>query len=84
MLIGMFYAIQGLCPTINALVTVAVGSLGHRCGTVYYALMIAIAFIGLVVYLLAGRRYKQRERDEYIDHHMIVENYYTNSLGYSL
>ena len=82
MLIGMFYAIQGLCTTISSLLAIAVASersWGYFCGTVYYTLTLAIAIVGLVLYLLAGKRYKMRERDEHIDHHMIVENYYSMS-----
>ena len=90
MLIGTLYALQGLCMTMGSLIGVAVanahiGSVWkYGCGSVYYSVMLVISAVGLVLYLLAGRRYKRRERDEHIDHHMIAENYYSCSNSASL
>lgn len=88
MLVGTFYALDGLCSAAVSLFAVALTN-GHGnrpwsvsggCGTVYYSVMLAIAVIGLAFYMLAGWMYIPRERDEHIDHHMIAENYYSSSL----
>lgn len=83
MLIGTFYAIQGLFTTIAMLIAVAV-AYGYKqydgtygCGNAYYPAMLGIASVGFILYVVVGRRYKGRERDEHIDHHIIAENYYT-------
>ena len=81
MLIGTFYAIQGLFTTIGILIAVAV-AYGYKgtygCGNAYYPAMLGIATVGFILYVVVGRMYKGRERDEHIDHHIIAENYYTS------
>ena len=83
MLIGAFYAIQGLCTVIAMLIALTVSSLyksygwKYPCSRVYFLVMLLISTVGMALYLLAGKRYKQRERDEHIDHHVIAENYYS-------
>ena len=89
MLIGTFYALTGLCNAIVLIFAVALAN-GYRnrqwsvpggCGTVYYSVLLGITVVGLVLYVLVGRTYNPRERDEHIDHHMIAENYYTSSIS---
>ena len=84
MLIGTFYAIQGLFTTIAMLIAVII-AYGYKehygnygCGYVYYPVMLGIAVVGFVIYVVVGWRYKRRERDEHIDHHIIAENYYSS------
>ena len=79
MLIGTFYAIQGLFTTIAMVIAVAVAYWykSPGCGKVYYPVMFVVATAGFVLYVFVGRRYRGRKRDEHIDHHMIAENYYS-------
>lgn len=83
MLIGTFYAIQGLSTTIAVLIAFIFAYGYNRldgnygCGYIYYPVTLGIAIVGFVVYMVVGWRYKGRERDEHIDHHIIAENYFS-------
>ena len=87
MLVGTYYTIQGVFQAASVIIAVTIGyswydyqsSWRVSCGTVYYSVMILVGIIGITVYAIIARRYKKRQRDEHIDQHMIVEDYYSKA-----
>lgn len=48
------------------------------CDNVFYIVLVAIAFIGLLLYCMASRKYTYRRRDDVtINEHMYAEEYYS-------
>ena len=81
MLVGTFYHIQGVFAIGSLFIglTVAYSYKTPRtasCGTVYLSVAVFFGIVGLVVYTVVARKYQHRLRDEHIDQHLIVENYY--------
>ena len=84
MLVGTWYTIQGLYAMvpliIEIILTYAYGNseVMISCNSAYYVTIIIIGIIGFLLYSLVAKRYKKRLRDEHIDQHIIVENYYAS------
>ena len=82
-LVGVFYAIKGVFLILGN-ITIAPFILPYRhtngstvsCGTGYYLVVTIIAVGGLLLYVLAARRYKYWQRGEQPYNQMHVEEYY--------
>ena len=85
LLLGVFYAFRGLFITLGCVVTVPFAQEkfwgDHRgifdCGFYYYLSNSVLGVIGLVVFLMAARRYQNRERDDPPYSHQYAEDYYS-------
>ena len=85
LLLGVFYAFRGL---FIILACVAIFPFAHEklwrdhrglfdCGFSYYLSNSVLGMIGLVVFLMAARRYRNRERDDPPYSHQYAEDYYS-------
>ena len=93
-LIGIFFAIRGLFQFLNSSVTLAF-SLKHpwdsgkllenppvtNCGFVYFLFTIVVGVIGLILFSIAAKKYKYRERDEGLFRQQDVEDVYERYLS---
>ena len=81
LLIGTFFAIKGFFQLIGALIvlpfTAVYTTLRPSCGSAYYLVTILISLAGLVVYVVAARKYKYRQRDEPDNVYRYAEDYYS-------
>ena len=85
LLLGVFYAFRGLFITLGCVLTVPFAQEtlwgDHRgifdCGFYYYLSNSVLGVIGLVVFLMAARRYRNRERDDPPYSHQYAEDYYS-------
>ena len=85
LLLGVFYAFRGLFITLGCVVTVPFAQEklwgDHRgifdCGFYYYLSNSVLGVIMLVVFLMAARRYRNRERDDPPYNRQYVEDYYS-------
>ena len=89
LLVGVFFAIRGLFQFLNSIVIIPLSlkqpwadreMIDHppvtNCGFVYLALTSVTGLIGLILFLLAAKRYKYRTRDEGIFRQHDVEEIY--------
>ena len=88
-LIGIFFSIRGLFQFLNSTVTFAF-SFKHpwasgeilsnppvtNCGFTYFFFTIVIGLVGLLLFSVAVKKYKYRERDEGIFQQQVVEDIY--------
>ena len=93
-LIGIFFAIRGLFQFLNSSVTLAF-SLKHpwdsgkllenppvtNCGFVYFLFTIVVGVIGFILFSIAAKKYKYRERDEGLFRQQDVEDVYERYLS---
>ena len=85
LLLGVFYAFKGLFITLACVATFPFAQEklwgDHRgifdCGFSYYLSNSVLGVIGLVVFLMAARRYRNRERDDPPYSHQYAEDYYS-------
>ena len=85
LLLGVFYAFRGLFIILGCVVTFPFAQEklwgDHRgifdCGFYYYLSNSVLGVIGLVVFLTAARRYRNRERDDPPYSHQYAEDYYS-------
>ena len=85
LLLGVFYAFRGLFITLGCVVTFPFAQeklWGDRhgifdCGFYYYLSNSVLGVIGLVVFLMAARWYRNRERDDLPYSHQYAEDYYS-------
>ena len=85
LLLGVFYAFRGLFITLGCVATSPFAQEklwgDHRgifdCGFYYYLSNSVLGVIGLVVFLTAARRYRNRERDDPPYSHQYAEDYYS-------
>ena len=85
LLLGVFYAFRGLFITLGCVATFPFAQEklwgDHRgifdCGFYYYLNNSVLGVIGLVVFLMAARRYRNRERDDPPYSHQYAEDYYS-------
>ena len=85
LLLGVFYAFRGLFITLGCVVSFPFAQEklwgDHRgifdCGFYYYLSNSVLGVIGLVVFLMAARRYRNRERDDPPYSHQYAEDYYS-------
>ena len=85
LLLGVFYAFRGLFITLGCVATFPFAQEklwgNHRgifdCGFSYYLSNSVLGVIGLVVFLMAARRYRNRERDDPPYSHQYAEDYYS-------
>ena len=87
MLIGLFYAIQAIFVALIGLVVGIVAAVfryhtenllsGLSCGSWYLITIIGIGIAGFLVYLIAAKCYKKRERGGYqVNEQTVLEGYY--------
>ena len=89
LLLGVFFAIRGLCRFLNSVVIIHLSlkqpwagrkMIDHppvtNCGFVYHVLTSVTGLIGLILFSLAAKRYKYRTRDEGIFRQYVVEEVY--------
>ena len=93
-LIGIFFSIRGLFQFLNSTVTLAF-SFKHpwasgetlsnppvtNCGFTYFLFTIVIGLIGLLLFSVAVKKYKYRERDEGIFQQQVVEDIYERCIA---
>jgi peptide/histidine transporter 3/4 len=92
LLVGCFYALQGLASGISALLLFifAEGYTGHKslhtlhgCDFSFSVVILLFGVVGLIAYSVVVRWYKKRERDylgrEGINHRAVLEAYYENN-----
>ena len=85
LLLGVFYAFRGLFITLGCVATFPFAQEklwgDHRgifdCGFYYYLSNSVLGVIGLVVFLMAARQYRNRERDDPPYSHQYAEDYYS-------
>ena len=85
LLLGVFYALRGLFITLGCILTLVFAQEklwgDHRgifdCGFYYYLSNSVLGVIGLVVFLMAARQYRNRERDDPPYTHQYAEDYYS-------
>ena len=85
LLLGVFYAFRGLFITLGCVATFPFAQEklwgDHRgifdCGFSYYLSNSVLGVIGLVVFLIAARWYRNRERDDPPYKHQYAEDYYS-------
>ena len=85
LLLGVFYAFRGLFFTLGCVVTFPFAQemlwKDHHgifdCGFYYYLSNSVLGVIALVVFLMAARRYRNRERDDPPYSHQYAEDYYS-------
>ncbi|ORU94679.1 MAG: hypothetical protein A6F71_09460 [Cycloclasticus sp. symbiont of Poecilosclerida sp. M] len=86
LLLGVFYAFRGLFITLGCVATFPFTQEklwgDHRgifdCGFYYYLSNSVLGVIGLVVFLMAARWYRNRERDDPPYKHQYAEDYYSH------
>ena len=89
LLVGVFFAIRGLFQFLNSIIIIPLSlkqpwasseMIEHppvtNCGFVYLALTSVTGLIGLILFLLAAKRYKYRTRDEGLFRQHDVEEIY--------
>ena len=93
-LIGIFFSIRGLLQFLNSTVTLAF-SFKHpwasgetlsnppvtNCGFTYFLFTIVVGLIGLLLFSVAVKKYKYRERDEGIFQQQVVEDIYERCIA---
>ena len=84
LLLGVFYAFRGLFITLGSVATFPFAQKfwgDHRgifdCGFSYYLSNSVLSVIGLVVFVMAARWYRNRERDDPPYSHQYAEDYYS-------
>ena len=85
LLLGVFYAFKGLFTAMGSIVTITFTQEklwgDHRgifdCGFYYYLSNSVLGIIGLVMFLMAARWYRNRERDDPPYTHQYAEDYYS-------
>ena len=93
-LIGIFFAIRGFFQFLNSSITLAFslkqpwdsGKLLENppvtnCGFVYFLFTIVVGVIGLILFSIAAKKYKYRERDEGLFRQQDVEDVYDRYLS---
>ena len=89
LLVGVFFAIRGLFQFLNSIITIPLSlnqlwastqMIEHppvtNCGFVYLLLTCVTGLIGLILFLLAAKRYKYRTRDEGMFRQQDIEEIY--------
>ena len=88
LLIGVFFAIQGLFQLIGYLLTLPFSisnywkdKSGISCGSVYLLIISIVGLVGLISFSVAAMRYKYRKRDDENFRQRDVEEVYTRYLS---
>ena len=81
LLIGCVYVLLGLFVVLSTLLLIPTYSNSPVIGSVIYLVTFVIGTVGLVLYVVASRKYKLRERDELSQYRNYVEEYYTHTIN---
>ena len=93
LIIGVFFAIRGLFHFLNSIIIIPF-SLVHpwaskemlehppvtNCGFVYLLFTCVVGLIGLILFSVAAKKYKYRQRDEGLFSQQVVEDIYDRYL----
>ena len=93
LIVGVFYAIKGFFRFVSSLVLIpfslkSIWSSSHmmehppvtNCGFGYFSFVCVVALIGLVLFSVAAKRYKYRERDDRPYDHRFVVDFYSRAI----
>ncbi len=85
-LIGIFFAIKGLFQLIGILGILLPFSIWQdspRAGLVYFLVNIVISVAGVVVFIVAAKRYQYRQRDELCNVRKYIEDFYEKDVSHN-
>ena len=83
-LIGIFFAIKGLFQLIGVLgILLPFSFWSHSpfVGLVYFLVNIVISVAGVVVFIIAAKRYQYRQRDELCNEQKYIEEFYEKAVN---
>ena len=86
-LIGILFAIKGLFQLIGVLVILLPFSFWQsspRAGLVYFLVNIVISVFGVVVFTVAAKRYKYRQRDELYNERKYIEEVFEKDVNHNV
>ena len=86
-LIGIFFAIKGLFQLIGVLGILLPFSIWQdspRAGLVYFLVNILISVAGVMVFIVAAKRYQYRQRDELCNERKYIEEFYEKAVNHNL
>ena len=86
-LIGILYAIKGLFQLIGVPVILLPFSFWQsspRAGLVYFVVNIVISVFGVVVFTVAAKRYKYRQRDELYNERKYIEEVFEKDVNHNV
>ena len=85
-LIGVFFAVKGLFQLIGVLGILLPFSFwqdSNSVGLVYFLLNILISIVGVVVFMIAAKRYQYRKREEVYDGRKYIEEVYEKDVNHN-
>ena len=86
-LIGVFFAVKGLFQLIGVLGILLPFSFwqyeSNRVGLIYFLLNILISIVGVVVFVIAAKRYQYRKREEVYDGRKYIEEVYEKDVSHN-
>ena len=86
-LIGVFFAVKGLFQLIGVLGILLPFSFwqykSNRVGLIYFLLNILISIVGVVVFMIAAKRYQYREREEVYNERKYIEEVYEKDVSHN-
>ena len=85
-LIGVFFAVKGLFQLIGVLGILLPFSFwqnSNKVGLVYFLLHILISIVGVVVFMIAAKRYQYREREEVYNERKYIEEVYEKDVSHN-
>ncbi len=85
-LIGIFFAIKGLFQLIGVLGILLPFSFWYTSplvGLVYFLVNIVISVTGVVVFIVAAKRYQYRQRDELCNERKYIEEFYEKDVNHN-
>ena len=86
-LIGVFFAVKGLFQLIGVLGILLPFSFwqykSNRVGLIYFLLNILISIVGVVVFVIAAKRYQYRKREEVYDGRKFIEEVYEKDVSHN-
>ena len=85
-LIGIFFAIKGLFQLLGVLgilLPFSFWKTSSYAGLVYFVVNIVISFVGIVVFIVMARRYQYRQRDDFCNLRMYIEDFYEKEVQHN-
>ena len=85
-LIGVFFAVKGLFQltgVLGILLPFSFWQNSNKVGLVYFLLHILISIVGVVVFMIAAKRYQYREREELYNERKYIEEVYEKDVSHN-
>ena len=85
-LIGIFFATKGLFQLIGVLgilLPFSFWKTSRYAGLVYFLVNTVISFVGVVVFTVIARKYQYRQRDDFCDIRMYIEDFYEKEVQHN-